>query len=59
MPDTLEQIFELVGNPVEKLKGTYWTERKTIGEVVFKFREPKRLAEFPSDLGKHPVSGKT
>ena len=35
-----------------------WTERKTTGEVVLKFREAKRLEEFPNDLGKHPVSGK-
>lgn len=51
-------IFELVGNPVEKLKGTYWTARKTTGEVALTFREAKRLEDFPSDLGKHPVSGK-
>lgn len=52
-------VFELVGNPVEKLNGTYWTARKTTGEVVLTFREPTRLEEFPSDLGKHPVSGKS
>jgi hypothetical protein len=52
-------VFELVGNPVEKLKGTYWTERKTTGEVVLIFREQTRLEEFPSDVGKHPVSGKS
>jgi predicted ATP-dependent endonuclease of OLD family len=51
-------VFELVGEPVVKLKGTYWTERKTTGEVVLTFREPMRLEEFPSDLGKHLVSGK-
>ena len=52
-------VFELVGNPVEKLKGIYWTARKTTGEVVLTFREKTRLEEFPSDLGKHPVSGKS
>lgn len=51
-------IFELVGSPVEKLKGVYWTARKTTGEVVLTFREKNRLEEFPNDLGKHPVSGK-
>ena len=51
-------VFELVGNPVEKLKGTYWTARKTTGEVELTFRSAKRLDEFPSDLGKHPISGK-
>lgn len=52
-------VFELVGNPVEKLKGTYWTARKTTGEIVLTFREKKRLEEFPSELGKHPVSDKS
>lgn len=51
-------VFELVGNPVEKLKGVYWTARKTTGEVVLTFREKNRLEEFPADLAKHPVSGK-
>lgn len=51
-------VFELIGDPVAKLKGTYWTERKTTGEVVLTFRETNRLEECPSDLGKHPVSGK-
>lgn len=51
-------VFELIETPVTKLKGTYWTARKTTGEVVLTFREPKRLEEFPDDLGKHPVSGK-
>lgn len=51
-------VFELIGQPVEKLKGVYWTARKTTGEVTLTFREKKRLEEFPSDLGAHPVSGK-
>jgi len=32
--------------------------RKTTDEVVLTFREKTRLEEFPSDLGKHPVSRK-
>jgi hypothetical protein len=51
-------IFELIGNPVKKLNGTYWTVRKTTGEVVLTFRERKRLEELPGDFAKHPVSGK-
>ena len=51
-------VFELIGDRVTKLNGTYWTARKTTGEVVLTFRESKRLDEFPGDLGKHPVSGK-
>lgn len=51
-------VFELIGDPVEKLKGVYWTARKTTGEVVLTFREKNRIDEFPSDIGSHPVSGK-
>jgi hypothetical protein len=51
-------IFQLVGDPVEKLKGTYWTSRSTTGEMTLTFREKRRLEEVPPDLGKHPVSGK-
>jgi hypothetical protein len=52
-------VFEVVGTPVTKLKGTYWTGRKTTGEVVLTFRGEERLDEFPTDLGRHPVSGKS
>lgn len=52
-------IFELIGAPVEKLKGTYWSARRTTGEIILTFREKRRLEEFPSDLGRHPVSGKS
>jgi hypothetical protein len=51
-------IFEIIGNPVEKLRGTYWTARQTTGEVALTFRERTRLDEFAGDLGPHPVSGK-
>lgn len=51
-------IFEIIGTPVEKLTGTYWTARQTTGEVALRFRECTRLDEFPGDLGPHPVSGK-
>jgi hypothetical protein len=51
-------IFEIIGSPPTKLKGIYWSSRKTTGEVTLTFREPKLLEEFPSDLGTHPVSGK-
>ena len=51
-------VFELIGDRVTKLKGAYWTARKTTGEIVLTFRGTKRLDEFPGDLGKHPVLGK-
>jgi hypothetical protein len=51
-------LFEIVGTPVTKLKGTYWTERKTTGEMELTFRQPELLEEFPDDLGRHPMSAK-
>lgn len=57
-PHEGSMVFEIVGNPVTKLKGVYWSSRKTTGEVTLKFRESRLLEEFPDDLGPHPVSGK-
>lgn len=51
-------VFEVIGDPVKKLKGIYWTDRRTTGEVSLTFRGRKLLEEFPTDLGKHPVSDK-
>ena len=51
-------VFEIIEVPAKKLKGTYWTARKTTGEINLTYREPGCLEEFPSDLGEHPVSGK-
>jgi len=51
-------LFEIIGKPVEKLKGVYWSGRKTTGEVTLTFRETRLLEEFPNDIGAHPVSGK-
>ena len=50
--------MEIIGNPVEKLNGIYWTTRKTTGEVTLTFRCREKLDEYPSDLGEHPMRGK-
>lgn len=50
--------LELAGNPVSRLRGTYWTTRKTTGEITLDFRCPERLDEFPSDIGEHPMKGR-
>jgi uncharacterized protein YdeI (BOF family) len=49
-------VFEIVGNPVSRLKGNYWTARRTTGEVTLTFRCKDRLDELPQDIGPHPVS---
>ena len=48
-------LFDILGNPVSKLKGEYWTSRKTTGEIILKYREKKLLEEIPDDFGKHPM----
>lgn len=48
--------FEVVGKPVSKLKGTYWNDRKSTGEVTFSLRTTDHLDEYPQDIGEHPMS---
>ena len=51
-------VMEIIGDPVTKLKGIYWTTRKTTGDVVLTKRCKQRLDDFPDDLGPHPMDGK-
>ena len=51
-------VLEIVGDPAFKLKGVYWTNRKTTGEVTLVKRCKNRLDEFPDDLGTHPMQDK-
>jgi hypothetical protein len=57
-PHSGTALFEIIGTPVTKLKGTYWTERKTTGEMELVFRQRELLEEFPNDLGPHPNGAK-
>ena len=49
-------VFDLIGNPVSKINGNYWTARNTKGHIVMTFREKNLLEEFPSDAGQHPMN---
>lgn len=49
-------VFDIIGADSKKLKGKYWTERKTKGEIVLEFHSKKRLDEMPEFTGKHPVT---
>lgn len=52
-------LFNIVGVPVYKLEGEYWTQRQTAGTVILSFRTNKLLDEIPDDLPTHTVtSGK-
>lgn len=48
-------LFEILEKPKLKLRGEYWTSRKTTGEIVLEYRDKKILDEIPEDLGKHPI----
>lgn len=49
-------IFEIVGSPVSKLRGTYWNGRKSTGDVTLTFRTKDHLDDYPDDLGEHPLA---
>lgn len=49
-------LFNIVGDPVQKLEGEYWTQRRTTGTVVLTFETKDLLDELPSDLPAHPMS---
>jgi len=50
-------LFNVIGKPVHKLEGEYWTQRQTTGTVTLTFRTRELFDEIPSDLSQHPVSG--
>jgi hypothetical protein len=52
-------LFSIIGKPVHKLEGEYWTQRQTSGTVTLTFRINKLLDEIPRDLPAHPVTGKS
>jgi hypothetical protein len=49
-------VLNIIGNPVYKLDGYYWTSRKTTGEITFAFKDVKIVDELPQNFGRHPVS---
>ncbi len=50
-------LFNIIGKPVHKLEGEYWTQRQTNGTVTLTFRTNELLDEMPGDLPTHPVTG--
>jgi hypothetical protein len=43
-------IFSIIGKPVKKLFGYYWTARKTTGEIELTYRCKDILDDMPDDL---------
>jgi hypothetical protein len=50
-------LLNIIGEPVQKLEGEYWTQRQTTGTVTLSHLTAERLDEIPSDLPKHPMAG--
>ena len=49
-------VFQIIEYPSKKLKGRYWTERMTKGEIILEFHSSDILEELPDDFGEHPVT---
>lgn len=49
-------LFNIIGTPVNKLVGEYWTQRQTTGSVSLTLRTKYLLDELPSDFLKHPMT---
>jgi hypothetical protein len=56
MPHDGTVVLDIIGNPVSKLTGHYWTTRKTTGEIYVTFRDKKLLDEIPEGFSPHPLS---
>ena len=50
-------LFNIIGDPVSKLEGEYWTQRQTTGSVELTFRSNELVDELPTDLAAHPMIG--
>jgi aminopeptidase-like protein len=50
-------VFDIILVKGLKLRGRYWTERKTTGEMVFTFRSNGIEEELPAGFGRHPMVG--
>ena len=49
-------IFNIIGKPVHKLEGEYWTQRQTLGTITLNFLTKNLLDEFPSDSTMRPLA---
>lgn len=49
-------LLNIIGTPVNKLEGEYWTQRKTAGTVTLTYKMRKLLDEIPEDFSAHPMT---
>lgn len=50
-------LLNIIGTPVSKLEGEYWTQRQTTGSVELTFRSNELLDDLPTVLVAHPMIG--
>jgi hypothetical protein len=48
-------LFNIIGQPVRKLEGEYWTQRQTTGTVTLTYLTAEVLDELPADQPAHPM----
>ena len=51
-------LFNIIGKPVMKLEGEYWTQRKTTGTITLTFHAKDLFDELPVDFPVHPMTSK-
>lgn len=49
-------VLNIIGNPIQKLEGEYWTQRKTTGSIALSFKSKKILDDLSKELLAHPMS---
>jgi hypothetical protein len=50
--------FVIIGDPVNELKGGYWTEQNTTGEVTLTFQQPGLVEKVPDNRRRHPSANR-
>jgi hypothetical protein len=56
IPHNGTAVFQIIEKPKQKLKGRYWTERLTKGEIVLEYYSKEICEELPESLCEHPVT---
>jgi hypothetical protein len=49
-------VFDIIEQPERKLKGRYWTERKTKGEIELNFYSKELCEDLIPEINKHPIT---
>lgn len=49
-------VLDITGESEKRLKGHYWTGRKTTGDIIIEFWKKDIIDFYPAELGEHPVS---